>query len=76
MPFDTFRRQSLIHKQSGYSLLEYFQMSFPTNCENSSIDDRLPPTCKGLGGSEESWVQVDSLKTDRSISQGFINLAL
>ena len=25
-----------------------------------------------LGGSDELWVQVDSLKNDRSISQGFI----
>ena len=29
-----------------------------------------------LGGSDELWVQVDSLRKDRSISQGFINLAL
>ncbi|WP_220151059.1 hypothetical protein, partial [Microbacterium sp. H6] len=58
------------------SLLEYFQTSFSTNWENSSIDHRLPPISMRLGGSDELWVQVDSLKNDRSISQGFINSAL
>ena len=73
MPFHTFRQQSLIYKKSGYSLLEYFQTSFSTNWENSSIDHRLPPICMRLGGSDELWVQVGSFKNDRTISQGFIN---
>ena len=75
MPFHTFQQHSIIHKQSGYSLLETFQMTFPTNWENSSIDHCLPPTCKRLRGSDESRAQVHSLKNDRSISQGLINQA-
>ena len=75
MPFHTFLRHTLIHKQLWYSLLEHFQTSYPTNWEKSSIAHRLAPPCKRLEGSDESWAQVHSLKKDRSISQGLINLA-